>query len=78
MQSQVACNRIMNYFHPFYFFLTLSLSVAICSFCYLLDIKFNFIRYAGGKICSDLIRDFFRGVPNENTIKWFPSQFLLL
>lgn len=24
-QSQVACNRIMNYFHPFYFFLTITL-----------------------------------------------------
>lgn len=68
-QSQVACNHTVNYFtstvgHPKPPQLAMFvISTSLLCFC-------HFIRYAGGKICSDLIR----GVPSENTIKWFPSS----
>ncbi len=88
-QSQVACNHTMNYFHPFYFLFSvtvghpkpLNIHVYILLFLCKIPIlfllfnlfKFNFIRYAGGTICSDLIR----GFPGEYPVKILLSGFLL-
>lgn len=50
-----------------------NLSFVLKKICFCCSPKFNFIRYAGGKICTDLIR----GFPGECLVKILLSGFLL-